>query len=116
MIKSMRLGFSRTITLHKVSMICKFYLICFVFNFRYVLVYKKGYQEFDIIHSSVTTKVKGVAFSNHSNDTNVGRRTWDVADYVIPPQVIFLFSFKRYNIGAGYNEEEKGQSPGRSAG
>ncbi|XP_066544813.1 P2X purinoceptor 4b isoform X1 [Amia ocellicauda] len=49
----------------------------------WVLVWQKGYQEFDSIISSVTTKVKGIAVTN---DSHLGFRVWDVADYVIPPQ------------------------------
>lgn len=36
------------------------------------------------LQSSVITKLKGVAFTNTSE---LGGRLWDVADYVIPPQV-----------------------------
>nr|XP_023664080.1 P2X purinoceptor 4 isoform X1 [Paramormyrops kingsleyae] len=50
----------------------------------YVCVLKKGYQETDTVLSSVTTKVKGIALTN---TTAMGLRVWDVADYVIPPQV-----------------------------
>nr|XP_005989067.1 PREDICTED: P2X purinoceptor 4 [Latimeria chalumnae] len=49
----------------------------------WVFVWEKGYQEFDSVVSSVTIKVKGVAVTNTSD---LGRRIWDVADYVIPPQ------------------------------
>jgi len=58
----------------------------------YVIVYKKGYQEFSDINSSVTSKVKGVAYPNYTDDQflvpypEVYKRVWDVADYVIPPQ------------------------------
>lgn len=43
---------------------------------------RKSYQESDSLISTVTTKVKGFAFTNTSE-----ARLWDVADYVIPPQV-----------------------------
>ncbi|CAH2295857.1 P2X purinoceptor 4 [Pelobates cultripes] len=49
----------------------------------WVFVWEKGYQEFDTVVSSVTSKVKGVAVTNTSA---LGTRIWDVADYVIPPQ------------------------------
>ncbi|EDV21626.1 uncharacterized protein TRIADDRAFT_59819 [Trichoplax adhaerens] len=52
----------------------------------YVLVYKKGYQEFDTAQNSVTSKVKGVAFVNYTKDPNIGTRVWDPADYIIPPE------------------------------
>ena len=48
----------------------------------YVIIYKKGYQETDAVVSSVTTKMKGTAMTNYS-----ARHLWDVADYVVPPQV-----------------------------
>ncbi|NP_001161641.1 purinergic P2X-like receptor [Saccoglossus kowalevskii] len=62
----------------------------------YVIVYQKGYQEFDDVVSTATTKVKGVSYTNLSNvdpanltvdDTTPYDRLWDVADYVIPPQM-----------------------------
>lgn len=50
-----------------------------------MFVVKKGYQDTDTsLQSSVITKLKGVAFTNTSE---LGERLWDVADYVIPPQV-----------------------------
>ncbi|XP_029469388.1 P2X purinoceptor 5, partial [Rhinatrema bivittatum] len=50
----------------------------------WVFMVKKGYQETDTsIQSSVITKLKGVAFTKTSE---LGKRLWDVADYVIPPQ------------------------------
>ncbi|XP_062031018.1 P2X purinoceptor 5 [Lepus europaeus] len=50
----------------------------------WVFLVKKGYQDVDTsLHSSVVTKVKGVAYTNTSE---LGVRLWDVADYVIPPQ------------------------------
>ncbi|KAI8739252.1 P2X purinoceptor 4 [Biomphalaria glabrata] len=59
-------------------------IISYIIGF--VLVYKKGYQDFDTVQSAVTTKVKGIALSNQSHLPDIGLRTWDVADYVIPPQ------------------------------
>ncbi|XP_058889163.1 P2X purinoceptor 4-like [Acipenser ruthenus] len=49
----------------------------------WVFVWQKGYQQFDSVISSVTTKVKGVAVTN---TTDQGVKIWDVADYIIPPQ------------------------------
>lgn len=50
-----------------------------------MFVVKKGYQDTDTsLQSSIITKVKGVIFTNTSE---LGERLWDVADYVIPPQV-----------------------------
>ncbi|KAI2651467.1 P2X purinoceptor 4 [Labeo rohita] len=54
----------------------------------YVCVLKKGYQDTDTVLSSVTTKVKGIALTN---TTELGERIWDVADYIIPPQVVRRF-------------------------
>lgn len=51
---------------------------------RYVCVVQKAYQDTDSVISSVTTKVKGFAFTNTSD---MEPRFWDVADYVIPSQV-----------------------------
>lgn len=55
---------------------------------RYVCVLKKGYQDTEGILSSVTTKVKGIALTNTSD---LGLRIWDVADYIIPPQVSQIY-------------------------
>lgn len=54
---------------------------------RYICVVRKSYQESDSVISTVTTKVKGFAFTNTSD---IGDRLWDVADYVIPPQVCII--------------------------
>lgn len=54
---------------------------------RYVGVVQKAYQETDSVISSVTTKVKGFAFTNTSY---MEPRFWDVVDYVMPPQVFLL--------------------------
>ena len=60
----------------------------------YVILYQKGYQQFDPVESAVTTKLKGVAYTNYSDADLVGvpkdwkplyRRVWDVTDYVVPP-------------------------------
>eukprot|EP00057_Strongylocentrotus_purpuratus_P008825 XP_011663299.1 PREDICTED: P2X purinoceptor 4 [Strongylocentrotus purpuratus] len=59
----------------------------------WVLVYKKGYQSTDEVMSAVTTKMKGVAYTNITGEPNLNvkdttpyNRIWDVSDYVIPPQ------------------------------
>ena len=66
---------------------------------RWELVYKKGYQSFEPVSSTVTTKVKGFGFLkkatstvdslrvidlNNKEDVPVFR-IFDTADYVIPP-------------------------------
>jgi len=60
-------------------------LIILVYIIGFAIIYKKGYQDFENVQSAVTTKVKGIVFSNTSTP-GIGMRTWDVADYVIPPQ------------------------------
>ncbi|XP_070334986.1 P2X purinoceptor 5 isoform X2 [Odocoileus virginianus] len=51
----------------------------------WVFLVKKCYQDTDTsLQSSIITKVKGVTFTNTSE---LGERLWDVADYVIPPQL-----------------------------
>lgn len=65
------------------------------FNFRYAIIYKKGYQETSPIQSAVISKVKGVSYTNFSDDEfqpgiphkEMYNRIWDVADYVVPPDV-----------------------------
>ena len=58
---------------------------------RFVLWYKKGYQDTCDVESTVVTKVKGVTYTNYSDqDLNVTRnpelyrRIWDQSDYVVP--------------------------------
>ncbi len=59
-------------------------------------VLKKGYQDTDTVLSSVTTKVKGIALTN---TTELGERIWDVADYIIPPQVARRFDEEEVQAG-----------------
>ncbi|XP_075034409.1 P2X purinoceptor 4-like [Mixophyes fleayi] len=58
-------------------------LVILAYVIGWVFVWEKGYQEFDTVVSSVTSKVKGVAVTNTSD---LGFRIWDVADYIIPAQ------------------------------
>uniref|UniRef100_A0A8C4E9V3 P2X purinoceptor n=1 Tax=Dicentrarchus labrax TaxID=13489 RepID=A0A8C4E9V3_DICLA len=58
-------------------------LLVVLYVVGYVCVVQKAYQETDSVISTVTTKVKGFAFTNTSD---MDPRFWDVADYVIPPQ------------------------------
>jgi len=64
--------------------------ITFQLTFRYVIVYKKGYQEFDSVISTVTTKLKGTAYVNFTDHFYSpmfeGIQVYDPADYVIPAQ------------------------------
>lgn len=48
----------------------------------WVFIYEKGYQTEDTAISSVSTKVKGVAYT----ESNGVERIWDVSDYVFPGQ------------------------------
>uniref|UniRef100_A0A4W3HD60 P2X purinoceptor n=1 Tax=Callorhinchus milii TaxID=7868 RepID=A0A4W3HD60_CALMI len=58
-------------------------LVILSYIIGWVLIWRKGYQDFDSIVSSVIIKVKGVAFVNSSG---FGERLWDSADYIIPPE------------------------------
>ena len=49
-----------------------------------MLLWNKSYQQFDLVVSSVTTKVKGVA---QTHLPGVGDVVWDVVDYSGPSQV-----------------------------
>lgn len=69
----------------------------------YVIIYKKGYQDKEKPYSSVTTKLKGVSFTNLTLKNGSfpyygGPHVWDEADYVVPPEVsvIILFTFILY--------------------
>jgi len=54
----------------------------------YTIIYEKGYQQTEDVVSSVTTKVRGLGYTNGSGlYENAGDRVWDSSDYVIPPQV-----------------------------
>ena len=60
-----------------------------------MIVYEKGYQEFQKPYSSVTTKVKGLSLTNLTNNSNPlalygGVHVWDSSDFVIPPEVITM--------------------------
>ncbi|XP_039659788.1 P2X purinoceptor 4-like isoform X2 [Perca fluviatilis] len=59
-------------------------LLVLLYVVGYVCVVRKAYQETDSVISSVTTKVKGFAFTNTSD---MDPRFWDVADYVIPSKL-----------------------------
>lgn len=49
------------------------------------MLWNRKYQEFDLVVSSVTTKVKGVT---EARLPGVGDMVWDVADYSGPSQVV----------------------------
>ncbi|KAF8791792.1 P2X purinoceptor 4-like isoform X1 [Argiope bruennichi] len=83
----------------------------------YAIIYNKGYQDFSTIESSVTSKVKGIAYTNYSesefNDLipniDVYRRIWDTADYIVPPSENNAF-FVITNIVITANQTQ-GQCP-----
>ncbi|XP_043924586.1 P2X purinoceptor 4-like isoform X2 [Protopterus annectens] len=81
-------------------------LLILIYVIGWVFVWQKGYQEFDKVLSSVSTKVKGVAKTNGSK---LGVRIWDVADYVIPPQEENSF-FVMTNMLLTMNQKQ-GQCP-----
>ncbi|XP_040050877.2 P2X purinoceptor 4a isoform X2 [Gasterosteus aculeatus] len=77
---------SKTLVIPNLGVGCFFrfsQLLIVLYVVGYVCMVQKAYQETDSAISSVTTKVKGFAFTNTS-DTDP--RFWDVADYVIPSQ------------------------------
>lgn len=49
-----------------------------------MMLWNKEYQEYDLVVSSVTTKVKGVA---DLSIPDIGEVVWDVVDYSGPSQV-----------------------------
>ncbi|CAH8562070.1 P2X purinoceptor 4 [Schistosoma haematobium] len=74
-ISNIRIG----VTQRLLQLVILIYVVC------WVMIYEKGYQENDIAKSAVTTKVKGVGFTNFSHIPGIGIRSWDVADYIVPP-------------------------------
>uniref|UniRef100_A0A671XM79 P2X purinoceptor n=1 Tax=Sparus aurata TaxID=8175 RepID=A0A671XM79_SPAAU len=87
-IPSIRVGFVFRFT--------QFLVVLYVVG--YVCVVQKAYQETDSVLSTVTTKVKGFAFTNTSD---ADPRFWDVADYVVPPQVSnirFVFTANTHKL------------------
>ncbi|XP_025091164.1 P2X purinoceptor 4-like isoform X2 [Pomacea canaliculata] len=66
-----------------INRILQLIIIGYVVGFA--IVYKKGYQEFEDVQSAVTTKLKGVVFTNFTTIPGLDGRIWDVADYVVPP-------------------------------
>ncbi|CAH8564284.1 unnamed protein product [Heterobilharzia americana] len=67
------------VTQRLLQLVILIYVVC------WVMIYEKGYQENDVAKSAVTTKVKGIGFTNLSQVPGIGKRSWDVADYIIPP-------------------------------
>lgn len=59
-----------------------------------MLLWNKGYQEYDLVVSSVTSKVKGVA---KINIPDIGEVVWDVVDHSGTSQVTVI-SFTSFII------------------
>uniref|UniRef100_A0A1W7RA14 p2X purinoceptor 4 n=1 Tax=Hadrurus spadix TaxID=141984 RepID=A0A1W7RA14_9SCOR len=82
-----------TIKSRTVGLLSRFIqLVIIGYLIGYVIVWKKGYQEFSAVESAVTTKVKGVIYTNFSEsefhpgiDKSLYDRIWDVEDLIIPP-------------------------------
>lgn len=55
-----------------------------------MMLWNKEYQEYDLVVSSVTTKVKGVA---EISILDIGEVVWDVVDYSGPSQVTLVPPF-----------------------
>ena len=70
---------------------CHVLVICEVVHVhvfsRYVIVYEKGYQDTDVPETLALTKVKGVSYTEREEPSGNYTRVWDVADYVVPPEV-----------------------------
>lgn len=68
-------------------------------SYRYGIVYEKGYQKAGSVQSIVTTKVKGAYVYNGSeiyaqncaDPEGICKAPWDVADVIIPPEVLQSF-------------------------
>uniref|UniRef100_A0A8C4EY35 P2X purinoceptor n=1 Tax=Dicentrarchus labrax TaxID=13489 RepID=A0A8C4EY35_DICLA len=67
-----------------------------------MMLWNRKYQEFDLVVSSVTTKVKGVA---QINLTGVGEVVWDEVDYSGPSQVKNSF-FVTTNVIVTRNQKQ----------
>uniref|UniRef100_UPI00358E7C71 P2X purinoceptor 4-like isoform X1 n=1 Tax=Myxine glutinosa TaxID=7769 RepID=UPI00358E7C71 len=53
----------------------------------WVIIYRHGYQDMEVPVSTVTSKLKGVAFyRDNDSSSSGGVSVWDAADYVIPPE------------------------------
>ncbi|KAL1250718.1 hypothetical protein QQF64_018514 [Cirrhinus molitorella] len=67
----------------KLGLIYRLYQLTLLLYIIWYVLVRRGHQDNDIVLSSVTTKVKGIALTN---TTEFGEQIWDVADYIIPPQ------------------------------
>ncbi|TPP63839.1 P2X purinoceptor 4 [Fasciola gigantica] len=74
-ISNLKIGVAHRI----IQLIILIYVVC------WVLMYEKAYQYNDEAKCAVTTKVKGVGFTDAENIPGIGKRSWDIADYIIPP-------------------------------
>ncbi|CAL8070149.1 unnamed protein product [Calicophoron daubneyi] len=67
------------ITQRLLQLLILIYIVC------WVLIYEKAYQISEPAKCSVTTKVKGVGFTDFPSLPGIGKRSWDTSDYIIPP-------------------------------
>uniref|UniRef100_A0A1I8H227 ATP receptor n=1 Tax=Macrostomum lignano TaxID=282301 RepID=A0A1I8H227_9PLAT len=71
----------------------------------WVMLREKGYQSFDTVVSGVTTKLKGLEYTNYTNISAIGDRIWDVADWAVPPQMNSAF-FVTTNVVITKNQSQ----------
>uniref|UniRef100_A0A1I8G2Z9 ATP receptor n=1 Tax=Macrostomum lignano TaxID=282301 RepID=A0A1I8G2Z9_9PLAT len=71
----------------------------------WVMLREKGYQSFDTVVSGVTTKLKGLEYTNYTNIPSIGDRIWDVADWAVPPQMNSAF-FVTTNVVITKNQSQ----------
>ncbi|ODN02953.1 P2X purinoceptor 4 [Orchesella cincta] len=77
--------------LSMIHLLLQLLILCYIIG--YVIVQQKGYQIDSPITFAVTTKVKGVIFTNFTSDElgvppadlPLYNRIWDPTDYIIPP-------------------------------
>ncbi len=76
---------------------------CVLFPSRYAIIWEKGYQETDVVTSAALTKLKGVQYVANISGRHfpgITDRIWDVADYVVPPQVTSQKTRARISVEA----------------
>ncbi|XP_078583653.1 P2X purinoceptor 4-like isoform X2 [Branchiostoma floridae x Branchiostoma japonicum] len=80
----------RDIPIHNWKLTCTNWLIflgiILAWTVGYEILWQKGYQEYDDVISSVSTKLQGVAYPNRPDIDPALDRVWDTAELVVPPQ------------------------------
>ncbi|PAA66870.1 hypothetical protein BOX15_Mlig014818g1 [Macrostomum lignano] len=71
----------------------------------WVMLREKGYQSFETVVSGVTTKLKGLEYTNFTEIPSIGDRIWDVADWAVPPQMNSAF-FVTTNVVITKNQSQ----------